>query len=38
VNLDSAALQAISADMGKDGIIGKKNVPPSPNASLLGGE
>jgi LCP family protein required for cell wall assembly len=38
VNLDQAALQAISADMKDDAIVAKKNLPPSPNASLLGGE
>ena len=38
VNLDQAALQAIATDMAADGIIGKKNIPPSPNASLLGTE
>jgi LCP family protein required for cell wall assembly len=38
VNLDTSALQAISADMADDAIIGKKNIPPSPNVSLLGGE
>jgi LCP family protein required for cell wall assembly len=36
VNLDTAALQAISKDLAGDGLLGKKNVPPSPNASLLG--
>jgi hypothetical protein len=24
--------------MGNDGIVGKKNIPPSPNAELLGEE
>ncbi len=38
VNLDQAALQAISTDLLPDGIVSKKNVPPSPNASLLPAE
>jgi LCP family protein required for cell wall assembly len=38
VNLDQAALQAISADMKADAIVGKKNIPPSPNAALLAAE
>ena len=36
VNLTSQA-NAIFADLKKDGIVSKKNIPPSPNASLLGG-
>jgi polyisoprenyl-teichoic acid--peptidoglycan teichoic acid transferase len=36
VNLDQAALTAISNDLKDDGYVGKKNVPPSPNASLTG--
>jgi len=38
VNLDQTTLQAISADMKNDAILGKSNIPPSPNASLLGSE
>lgn len=38
VNLDQAALQAISADLADDGLLKKGNIPPSPNAPLLGGE
>ncbi len=37
VNLDQAALQAIAADLRDDGLLGKDTIPPSPNASLLGG-
>jgi polyisoprenyl-teichoic acid--peptidoglycan teichoic acid transferase len=36
VNLTSQA-QVLFDDLGKDGLIAKKNVPPSPNQSLLGG-
>jgi LCP family protein required for cell wall assembly len=36
VNLTAEA-QAIFQDMRDDGLVSKKNVPPSPNASLLGG-
>ncbi len=36
VNLTSQA-QTIFHDMAGDGLIAKKNLPPSPNASLLGG-
>jgi LCP family protein required for cell wall assembly len=32
----SGTAQAIYKDMANDGLVGKKNVPPSPNASLLG--
>lgn len=35
VNLDMTKLAAISKDLENDGILGKKNIPPSPNASLL---
>jgi LCP family protein required for cell wall assembly len=35
VNLDSAALQAISNDLANDGLLKRTNVPPSPNADLL---
>jgi LCP family protein required for cell wall assembly len=35
VNLDQAALQAIAADIQPDGLLAKKNIPPSPNAELL---
>ena len=38
VNLDQAALQAISTDLADDGLLKKGNIPPSPNAPLLGGE
>jgi LCP family protein required for cell wall assembly len=37
VNLDQTTLAAIAADLKPDGILKKANVPPSPNASLLGG-
>jgi LCP family protein required for cell wall assembly len=37
VNLDRTALQAIAADLADDGLLSKANIPPSPNASLLGG-
>jgi polyisoprenyl-teichoic acid--peptidoglycan teichoic acid transferase len=36
VNLDQAALTAISNDLKDDGYVGKKNVPASPNAELIG--
>jgi LCP family protein required for cell wall assembly len=36
VNLDMTKLAAISKDLAKDGLLAKKNIPPSPNASLLG--
>lgn len=36
VNLTSEA-QVLFADLARDGIVSKKNLPPSPNASLLGG-
>jgi LCP family protein required for cell wall assembly len=35
VNLDQATLQTLSADLADDGLLQKKNVPVSPNASLL---
>lgn len=35
VNLDQTEFDAITTDMAADGIIGKKNIPPSPNAPLL---
>jgi hypothetical protein len=35
VNLDQATLQAIAKDVEGDGILAKKNIPPSPNAQLL---
>jgi LCP family protein required for cell wall assembly len=38
VNLDQAALEAISADLADDGLLKKGNIPPSPNAPLLEGE
>lgn len=36
VNLDDTALAAISKDLANDGTLGKNNIPPSPNAELLG--
>jgi polyisoprenyl-teichoic acid--peptidoglycan teichoic acid transferase len=36
VNLTSQA-KTIFADLKNDGLVSKKNIPPSPNASLLGG-
>jgi LCP family protein required for cell wall assembly len=38
VNLDMTQLQAISADLADDGLLKKINIPPSPNAPLLGSE
>ena len=38
VALDEAALAAISNDLKDDGYVTKKNVPPSPNAPLTGGD
>jgi LCP family protein required for cell wall assembly len=38
VNLDQAALQAISTDLADDGLLKKGTIPPSPNAPLLAGE
>jgi LCP family protein required for cell wall assembly len=35
VNLNQTTLQAIAKDLEGDGILGKKNIPPSPNAQLL---
>lgn len=35
VNLNQTTLQAIAKDLEPDGILGKKNIPPSPNAQLL---
>lgn len=35
VTLDQTALQTISADLGNDGLLQKKNIPPSPTADLL---
>lgn len=35
VNLDQAALLAISADLADDGLLKKGTIPPSPNAPLL---
>lgn len=37
VELDRTALQAIASDLADDGLLSKRNIPPSPNASLLGG-
>ena len=37
VTLDQAALETISKDLADDGLLKKANVPPSPNAELLGG-
>lgn len=36
VNISSAG-SAIFEDLAKDGVLSKKNIPPSPNQSLLGG-
>jgi LCP family protein required for cell wall assembly len=36
VNLDQATLRAISTDLEDDGLIGRRNVPPSPTAQLTG--
>ena len=38
VDLDQAVLQAISTDIQPDGLLAKKNIPPSPNAELLPAE
>lgn len=38
VQLNDAALQAISEDLAGDGLLRRGNVPPSPNQSLLGSE
>jgi len=35
VTLDQTTLQAIAADLKGDGLLGKKNIPPSPNADLI---
>jgi hypothetical protein len=35
VDLDTTKLDAISKDLEKDGLLAKKNVPPSPNAELI---
>lgn len=35
VNLDQTWLQTIATDIQGDGLLGKKNIPPSPNAELL---
>jgi LCP family protein required for cell wall assembly len=35
VNLNQTALQTISADLLRDGLLKKANIPPSPNAQLL---
>ena len=37
VNLDRTALAAITSDLAADGVLKRGNIPPSPNASLLGG-
>ena len=37
VNLDQAEVDTISNDLKNDGILKPANIPPSPNASLLGG-
>ncbi len=36
VNLDQSVLQTISNDLKDDGLVAKKHVPPSPNASVTG--
>lgn len=38
VNLDQTILQAIALDLQDDGLISRANMPPSPNAGLLGTE
>ena len=38
VNLNQEALQAISRDLEKDGILKVANIPPSPNAQQIGAE
>jgi LCP family protein required for cell wall assembly len=35
VNLNQTALQAISRDLESDGLLSRRNIPPSPNAELL---
>lgn len=35
VNLNQATMQAIAKDLEGDGILSKKNIPPSPNAQLM---
>ncbi len=35
VNLDQAVLQTLSADLANDGLLQKKNIPPSPTADLM---
>lgn len=35
VNLDQTVLQAVSNDLKDDGLISRRNVPPSPNAGLV---
>lgn len=37
VNLDGTALRAIASDLADDGLLSRANIPPSPNAELLGG-
>jgi hypothetical protein len=38
VSLNQTTLDAISSDLANDGLLKKANIPPSPNASLLGSE
>lgn len=38
VSLNSTVLKAIATDLKDDGLISRANVPPSPNAALLGAE
>jgi polyisoprenyl-teichoic acid--peptidoglycan teichoic acid transferase len=38
VALDQTTLDAISRDLAEDGLLKKANIPPSPNASLVGSE
>lgn len=38
VNLDQTVLDAISTDLADDGLLKARNIPPSPNAPLTGGE
>jgi len=38
VSLSQTTLDAISTDLANDGLLKKANIPPSPNAGLLGSE
>jgi hypothetical protein len=37
VHLDTTKVAAISRDLAKDGLVSKRNIPPNPNAGLIGG-